>query len=210
MTDELNEIEILKIEEKDIIAVENETVPTLSQPRDGRHTLGKALIGVGAVLLAANVFSAIFGVVLGAWLWPLWFIVPGLLLMWPAYDMKPGEKPTWAWLAIPGAILTTLGGMFMVMSVFNHFEAWAYAWALLPISVLWSILYINRYEGNEEETTGLQTAIRVLFWIMVGLGALFELLIFNNILGMLWPLVLIGGGVYLVAKNARRTKAETV
>jgi hypothetical protein len=98
--------------------------------------------------------------------------------------------------------------MFMVMSVFNYFEAWAYAWPLLPISVLWSILFINRYEGNVEETAGIRTAIRVLFWIMVGLGAFFELLIFNNILGMLWPVLLIGGGIYLVAKNARRNRPE--
>ena len=209
MIDELKEIEILKIEEKDIIAIENESVTAVDRPRNGHRTLGKLLIGTGALLLVAKLLSTVFGIMLGAWLWPLWlFMLPGLLLMWPAYDMKPGERPTWAWLAIPGAILTTLGGMFMVMSVFNHFEAWVYAWALLPISVLASILFINRHEGNEEETTGIHTAIRILFWVMVGLGAFFELLIFNNVLGMLWPIVLIGGGIYLVAKNARRTRAE--
>lgn len=205
MADESKSIKTLKIEEQDIIAVEEETVLSIDNPHESTRTVGMALIGVGAVLLAFNVVGALFGVSVVQWVWPLWFIAPGLLMLWPAYAMRPGEQPTWAWLAIPGAVLTTLGGMFAVMSVFDHFEAWAYAWALLPVAVLWSILYINRHSADESEVQGIKSAIRILFWIMLGLGAFFELLIFNNMLGVLWPVLFIAGGVYLIIKNRRAT-----
>ncbi|MCO5192263.1 MAG: hypothetical protein M9928_03885 [Anaerolineae bacterium] len=205
MTKEYDEIEILKIEEKDIIAVENETTTHLTSRGDDRRTLGKVLIGAGAALLFVNLLGLFTGFSLGQFLWPLWFVIPGALMLWPARNMEPGDNQTWAWLAIPGAVLLTLGGMFFFMNMFDHFEAWAYAWPLLPISVLWALLYINRYSNDEDMKHGLRSAIRVLFWIMAGLGAFFELLIFNNVLGVLWPVLLIGGGIYLIAKHRRQT-----
>lgn len=205
MTKEYDEIEILKIEEKDILAVENENASRVVRSGSNSRTLGKVLISVGVVLLIVNMLGLLTGFALGQFLWPLWFIIPGALMLWPARNMGPDDDQTWAWLAIPGALLLTLGGMFFFMSLFDHFEAWAYAWPLLPISVLWALLYINRYSADEDMKHGLRSAIRVLFWIMAGLGAFFELLIFNNILGVLWPVLLIGGGIYLIVKHRRQT-----
>ena len=206
MTKDIGEVELLKIEEQDILAAEKTQDSAIGRNRHSNRSLGGILIGTGVVLLIVNTFGLLFNFSLGQILWPLWFVLPGLLLMWPAYNMTPDDDRTWAWLAIPGALLTTLGGMFVFMSMFNHFEAWAYAWPLLPISVLWAVLYINRYDQDFGAEHGLRQAIRILFWIMVGFGAFFELMIFHNIFSsVLWPLVLVAGGIYLINRHRRMT-----
>ena len=99
-------------------------------------TLGGLLILVGVVLLLGQLFH--FDV--GHYGWPLWIVVPGALLMLLAATSRGffGEG-----LAIVGSITTVTGLILLVQNSTDHFDSWAYAWALIfPASIgIGMILY---------------------------------------------------------------------
>lgn len=86
--------------------------------------LGGLLILIGVVLLLGQLFH--FD--LGHYGWPLWIIVPGVLLMILAVTSRGffGEG-----LAIAGSITTMTGLILLVQNSTDHFNSWAYAWALI-------------------------------------------------------------------------------
>jgi hypothetical protein len=163
---------------------------------------GGASIGIGAVLVALGVLfllEQLFDFQLGQWLWPLVIIIPGLLFF---VGMVFGGKSAGP-LAIPGSIVTTVGLLLLYQNTFNHFESWAYAWALIPIAVgiglmingAWSELPPLVHSGRHLAGIGL-----VLF--LVGFF-IFELVL--NIGGMdsglVAPMLLIAGGIYLLLRR---------
>lgn len=86
--------------------------------------LGGLLILVGVVLLLGQLLR----IDLGHYGWPLWIIVPGVLLMFLAVTSRGffGEG-----LAIAGSITTMTGLILLVQNSTDHFNSWAYAWALI-------------------------------------------------------------------------------
>jgi hypothetical protein len=136
---------------------------------------------------------------LGQWLWPLFIIIPGLLFF---VGMVLGGKSAGP-LAIPGSIITTVGLLLFYQNTFDHFESWAYAWALIPAAVgcgliingIWNDLPALVYNGWRVLGIGL-----ILF--LVGFS-FFELVL--NIGGMasgiVAPLFLIGAGIYLLLRR---------
>lgn len=156
------------------------------------------LIGGGAALLVAN----LLGFSLLEFFAPLLFIGGfGLLLMQPARKMQAGDHPSfWAWLAVPGAFFLTLGTLVFLLLIVDHPEAFAYAWTLFPASIAAGIMYIRRHDENHKiHETGYKL-IRTMLFLFMGLGAFFELLVFET-LGPWWPLLLVGTGIYLYMKE---------
>jgi hypothetical protein len=99
-----------------------------------RQAMGPAI--VGAVLIALGIAAMLLrqaGIELfeeiGEHGWPLFIIVPGLVLL--ALALLPAP-PKGVGFAIAGAVVTTVGGILLYQSRFDHFESWAYAWALIP------------------------------------------------------------------------------
>jgi hypothetical protein len=91
--------------------------------------LGLLLITVGIFALVlreldVNPFEAI-----GEWGWPLFVIVPGVVLLGVALIPAP---PRGVGFAIAGAIVTTVGGLLLYQWRTGHWESWAYVWALIP------------------------------------------------------------------------------
>lgn len=164
---------------------------------------------IGLLLVAAGVMALLGNLVdisLGQYLWPLWVIAPGLLLMIPAARMQPDRPEPLAFLAIPGAGLLTVGLLMLLMNIFDYWQSFAYAWALIPIGVLWGAGYARRYTRDDNARRGLYEARRVMFWIFLAFAAFFELFIFHQPLGQWWPVVVILLGVYLVARNWQRSQ----
>jgi hypothetical protein len=159
--------------------------------------IGAVLIGLGAILLLGEIFNFR----LGFFLWPFFIIVPGLAFF---YFMAQGGKNA-APLAIPGSIITTIGLLLLYQSVTNHWESWAYAWALIFPTSVGIGLYITGLRGENEamRRTG-QGFIRVGLILLV-LGGLFFEMIFQ-ISGarthrVVWPAILIIAGLYMVAEQ---------
>jgi hypothetical protein len=170
---------------------------------NGNMRSGSASIGIGAVMIALGVLFLLwqlFGFQMGRWLWPLFIVIPGLLFF---LGMAFGGKSAGS-LAIPGSIMTTVGLLLLYQNTFDHFESWAYAWALIPsaagcgliINGMWSDLPALVQNGRRVLGIGL-----VLFLV----GFFFFELVLNigGIAGgIVAPLLLIGAGIYLLLRRA--------
>jgi hypothetical protein len=145
------------------------------------------LIIVGAVFLLGELFNFRIG-----WLWPFFILVPGVLLLAIAFRRDNVNVGA----AIPGALLTTLGLIFLYQQSTGHWESWAYIWALMPLSV-GGALYLAgvRNDDPEATTNGLQM-MRVFGIIFIAGLVLFELLIFDRggFAGYFLPIALIIAG----------------
>lgn len=97
----------------------------------GPAVLGVLLIILGAATLVARAVGFDLFETIGAWGWPFFVIVPGVVLL--AASLVP-VPPRGIGFATSGAIVTTVGALLLYQSQADHFESWAYAWALLPFA----------------------------------------------------------------------------
>lgn len=139
--------------------------------------------------------------------WPLFVIVAGLLLFAGVFSFGRSG----GFLAIPGAILAVDGLVLLVTNTFGVWTAWAYAWALvtpgavgLGLLVHGTLAGIPRLRRAGAVLAGLGLALFAVF------GTAFELVAglsgpFGPAVGrVVWPLLLIVAGVWLIALWARR------
>ncbi len=177
---------------------------------DGREIARRIelLAGVGLV-----VFGGLFALAElaggGSWalIWPLFAIVPGLLLFAGAFSFGRNG----GFLAIPGAIVTTSGLLLLVTNTTGAWTAWSYLWPLVtPGSVGLGLLVfgaIARAPGLKSTGIGLGVTGLALCGLF---GAFFELVLgVSGPLGpaigrVLWPALLIVAGLALIVAWARR------
>lgn len=147
-----------------------------------------ALIALGVILLTG----------LGMW-WPLFIVMPGLLLLLPAlYGGATGA----VLFAIPGMMVAGTGALFAAMSVTGYWEAWAYAWTLYGAFLGMAFLLMSRQLSNASLYTAGQGLIRASLIGFVLFGLFFELVIGIGWLGApLGPLVLIALGFLLLLRS---------
>lgn len=189
MSDQLSETKALKVQEQRFL-ITRQMVP------------GLAVIGFGVLLLATQMA----GIALMSYAWPAFVLVPGLLLMMPAYNSTPEKISRASFFAVPGALLLTVGGLLFSMNLANgYFEAMAYSWPLMVIGVLAGLMYMHRFNESHPIHTNGRKAMRVLFYLFTGFALFFELLIFESFSPIL-PVFLIGLGVLLLVRQRRQTK----
>jgi len=156
---------------------------------------GVTLVVVGILLLVGR----IFGVSLERFLWPFYIIVPGVLLFVFALAMKDSGEG----VAIAGSIVTMVGLVLLYQNTTDHWQSWAYAWALVaPTSIGLGQMVYGSLKGREhivKSGLGLAKIGGIIFVI----GAVFfELVIGISGFGYIgWPVLLIGAGVLLLLRN---------
>ncbi len=159
--------------------------------RDRDKVVGIALIVLGALFLLGR------GMDFGQFGWPLFVLIPGLILLGSAFV---GRREA-AGLAVPGAIVTTIGLILFVLNGTDRWEAWAYCWALIVAGAgAGNFIFGALTRDTARERDGLRTVYIGLLLFAV-FGVFFEFLIFGGFGGLgrwLIPLVLIGAGVYLL------------
>ena len=102
------------------------------RPVTAPAVLGGVLIVVGiATLVVREAGVNLFGWI-GAWGWPFFIIVPGVVLLALALFPTP---PRGVGFATAGAVVTTVGSILLYQWRTGHWESWAYAWALIPLFV---------------------------------------------------------------------------
>src|ERR1700682_5819350 len=86
--------------------------------------LGGMLVLIGAIWLVGQFVR----IDIGHYGWPVFVIPPGGVLLFVALTARGavGEG-----LAILGSIITVTGLILLYQNATNHFESWAYAWALI-------------------------------------------------------------------------------
>ena len=91
--------------------------------------MGAVLIIIGGLFLLGQLFR----INIWGFLWPFFIIIPGAL-MYSLGLVKGG--PSGEGAIIPGSIITMVGVLLLYQNTFNHYESWAYAWALVaPTSI---------------------------------------------------------------------------
>jgi hypothetical protein len=146
----------------------------------------------------------LFGVELDLVGWPLFVIIPGVLLLILAVGLggSAGEG-----LSVVGAMVTVVGLILFYQDRTGHWATWAYAWALVaPGSIgLGQIIFGLVHGKRELIRSGIDTLIAGLS-IFVVLGLFLELVI--GLSGFrvrggryILPAVLIGLGVISLIRN---------
>ncbi len=170
--------------------------PSFSPDRSG-VIVGGALIVIGAIFLAERAF----GIDLGRFGWPLFVIVPGVLLM--AASLAVGGREG-SGLAVAGAITTTVGVVLAIQNATGLWATWAYAWALVgPGATGVGLLFYGLLKGQRDlVSTGIRSlgtglalfaAFGIFFEGVIGLSGE-PFLVGSDVL----PIGLIGLGVILV------------
>jgi hypothetical protein len=161
----------------------------------GKHVLnwqlflGVVLVVTGGLFLA----DQLLGIQIMAYFWPLLIVLFGLTFF--IGMLIAGRKG--AGLAIPGAVITTLGTLLFIQNTFTLWGTWTYAWALLTSALGLGMLIMNGYLKRE----GLRRAAGVVIGIglitFVVFGVLFEVVL--NISGAnIYSGVFLGAGLILL------------
>ncbi len=169
--------------------------------RDGSASvvIGVGLVLLGVLFLLIQFFNLDF---LGV-LWPLFIVFVGLLFLGGAFAGE-GDRGQ---MAIPGSMITMTGLIMLVMNATGRWEAWAYAWALIWPTAFGIGLVISGTRSDRPATTRSGWGmVRSGILIFVLAGTFFELLIgLGGRRGnqFLWPILLIGIGVYFLVRRGR-------
>jgi hypothetical protein len=150
---------------------------------------GVLLIAFGLLALAGQVFRSL------NWdfFWPFIVIGFGALFF---VAMFAGGKGTAAF-AIPGSIISGVGLVLLFQNITRHWESMSYFWTLIIMFVGVGIYIMGWYGGDEGQKKSGVGVMKVGIILFIIFGAFFEM-IFGSFGGMLFPIMLILLGGYLI------------
>ena len=170
--------------------------------RRSNLTFGMILILIGAWFLAVNLFPELEDFALRYLDWPFWVVGAGILFLVAAVSSGvPG-------LAVPGAVISGIGGILAYQNATNDYESWAYAWTLIVGFVGIGIFLQNLFEGQtgrgiRQARGPIGTSI-VLFLIF---SSFFRYIFGQDpLFGEYWPALLIVLGIYMLIRPMFRRK----
>ena len=170
--------------------------------------VGVVLIGLGGLFLVERAFDldlARFG-------WPLFVIVPGLILLAAGVAARGAEGTG---LAVAGGITTMVGLILAVQNATGLWATWAYAWALVgPGGTGLGLLVHGLVRGDASNTRNGLRSLGAGVALFAAFGLFFE-----GVIGLsgepfligsdLLPIVLIAIGAVLVLWSVVRGVATT-
>jgi hypothetical protein len=163
-----------------------------------RSNIG-ALVG-GAVLIAfglLSLLSRVFQILDWDFLWPFIVIGFGSLFF---VAMFAGGKQT-AGFAIPASIISGIGLVLLFQNITHHWESMSYFWTLILTFVGTGIYIMGVYGGDENQKRSGLRVMKIGLIMFVIFGAFFEM-IFSSFSSILFPIVLIILGAYLILNRA--------
>lgn len=175
-----------------------ESPSRLSRGSPGTAALGAILITIGVIFFAGQQLNVDWGDAA----WPFYVIAPGLALMAFGLTQSNGSG-----LTIAGSITTIVGAVLLYQNATDHWESWAYAWALVGPggSGVGMLLYGTRSGNGRMARDG--------FWqILTALGIFAAgFFFFEGIIGIsgepfplpqwVLPVVVIGLGVLVLFRG---------
>jgi len=142
----------------------------MNDQSDNRGLSG-VFIGLGVLLVVLGTLFSVgqaAGFELGRFGWPFFVIVPGLVVFGVglAASDPPGGRIT-----LVGAAVTMVGLILLYQNAADHFESWAYAWALVfPTSTGLGRMAYGSLRGSKEmvATGGRMAAIGAALFVVGG------------------------------------------
>jgi hypothetical protein len=160
--------------------------------------LGGILIVLGLLFFAGQQLN----IDIGQATWPLYVIAPGVALVTLGLTQRHGSG-----LTVFGSIVTMVGLVLLYQNATDHWESWAYAWALVGPggSGIGMLLYGTRSGDRKMARDGFWTILVALG--IFGVGLVF----FEGILGIsgdrlplpnwVLPVAVIGIGVLVLVRG---------
>jgi len=150
---------------------------------------GAIMIVFGLLALASQVFRSVNW----GFLWPFIVIAIGAVFF---VAMFAGGKQTTAF-AIPGSIVGGIGLVLLFQNITHHWESMSYFWTLIITFVGTGIYIMGWFAGEiKQKESGLKV-MKIGFILFIIFGMFFEM-IFSNFNNILFPILLIVLGGYLV------------
>lgn len=154
---------------------------------------GILLIAFGLLSLAMRLLQFVDWEIL----WP--FIVIGFGTLFFVAMLAGGKQ--FAALAIPGSFISGMGLMLLFQNITGHWELMSYFWTLIILLIGVGIYIMGFYTADEnQKQSGLRVMKAGLFLFLI-FGTFFEM-IFSSFNHILFPLLLIGLGTYIVLRRA--------
>lgn len=164
--------------------------------RTGRVFLALLLIVVGLFFSAVTYFPGRINA--DQW-WPSFILLPGLAMLGTGVAGRLSGGHRIGALAISGCIVSTVGLILLYANITDHWEVWAYAWALIPASVGLGIMLAAGLKSGDSGGAHAGRWLFVSFLAVFALfGVFFEGLIFSGTVGRFWPVLLILAGVLML------------
>ena len=164
----------------------------------GTAWLGGLLIVVGLVFFVGQWLKIDWG----AATWPFYGIAPGLALMAFGLTQRDGSG-----LTVAGSIVTIVGLVLLYQNATDHWESWAYAWALVGPggSGLGMLLYGARSGNSKMARAGFWQVLTAIGLFLAGF------IFFEGIIGIsgrrlplpewVLPVAVIGLGVLVLIRG---------
>ena len=149
---------------------------------------GIILILLGGLFLASELYPDVFSF----WSWPFILIGLGVMfLLWALIAQTGG-------LAIPGSILSGLGGIFYYQELTRDWDSWSYIWALIPGFVGMGILLKGLIDKDfKKSANGGLTLLLISAVLFFAFGTQFGLQFY---IIKYWPVLLILIGIFALVK----------
>ena len=135
--------------------------------------LGGLLVLIGVILLVGQFVH----LDLGRYGWPFFIIVPGVALLVVALA---GRGVIGEGLAIAGSIVTVTGLILLYQNTTDHFESWAYAWALIFPGAVGSGMILYGLTANRPGNVRAGSRLVGIGVVLFLLGAAF----FEGVIGI--------------------------
>jgi uncharacterized membrane protein HdeD (DUF308 family) len=172
----------------------------------GARWFGIILIFLGIL----GLFDQFFGIRLGHFTWPLFVLVPGVVMIVSALraEYDSGEA-----FVILGSLITMTGLLLLYQSLTGHWASWAYAWALIAPTAVglgqWLYGTVSALPGMVKSGKNLVN----IGLIMFGVGFIFFELLLNisdfNLGFAGWGILLILlGALTLIRPFLSKSKGE--
>jgi len=154
---------------------------------------GTLLIASGLLSLANQVFRGFnWGL-----LWPFMVIGVGILFF---VAMFAGGKQA-AGFAIPGTIVSGVGLVLLFQNLTKHWESMSYFWTLIILFVGVGIYIMGAYSNDPGQKQSGARVMKVGLILFIIFGLFFEL-VFSSFGNLVFPILLILFGVYLVLSRS--------
>jgi hypothetical protein len=161
---------------------------------------GIVLIMIGAIAWAITAAGMDPSQWLGGSGWTLFIFIPGVVLF--VGGLLAQDEPA-VGLTIAGSIIMTIAAMLFAMDRTEHYEAWAYAWTLIPGAAGIGVLIHGSQAGDRRKVRAGGRLILISL-VMFAVGAFFFETIFQTGtvpfgVDAFWPVVLVVVGVFVIA-----------
>ena len=151
------------------------------------------MIAFGLLSLASEVFRGFNW----GFLWP--FIVIGVGALFFVAMFAGGKQA--AGFAIPGTIVSGIGLVLLFQNITKHWESMSYFWTLIILFVGVGIYIMGVYSNDPGQKKSGAGVMKVGLILFIVFGSFFEM-IFSSISNLIFPILLILLGAYLVLNRS--------